>query len=52
MENLNLEEEEEEDAFQEEAIETEDEFQFFLVDSCLIDSVVYFPSVGNTMAGL
>lgn len=42
----------EEDAFQEEEVEIEEEFKFYLVGYCLIDNVVHFPSLRNTLADL
>ncbi|KAG8475108.1 hypothetical protein CXB51_032045 [Gossypium anomalum] len=43
---------EEEEAFQEEAMVIEKSFQFSLVGHCLTDSVVNFPALRNTMADL
>lgn len=43
---------EEEDAIQEDAASVESISQFFLVGRCLTDSVVYFPSLRNTMADI
>ncbi|PPS20225.1 hypothetical protein GOBAR_AA00351 [Gossypium barbadense] len=43
---------EEEEAFQEEAVVIEQSFQFSLVGRCLTDSVVNFPALRNTMADL
>ncbi|MBA0803496.1 hypothetical protein Gohar_013704, partial [Gossypium harknessii] len=51
MANLNLADKEEE-AFQEEELETEEDFRFCLVRSCLTDSVVHFLSLRNTVADL
>lgn len=41
---------EEEKAFQEEATVGDQDFRLCLVDRCLTDSVVHFPSLRNTMA--
>ncbi|MBA0755295.1 hypothetical protein Gogos_020745 [Gossypium gossypioides] len=49
--NLSLLDDEEE-AFQEEALVVERTYQFCLVGRCLTDSVVHFPSLRNTMADL
>ncbi|MFQ6634879.1 hypothetical protein Gotur_011429 [Gossypium turneri] len=49
--NLSLLDDEEE-AFQEEAVAMERTYQFCLVGRCLTDSVVHFPSLRNTMADL
>ncbi|MBA0812487.1 hypothetical protein Gohar_026454 [Gossypium harknessii] len=49
--NLNL-INEEEDAFHEEATVVDQNYQFSLVGRCLTNSVVYFPSLRNTMADL
>ncbi|KAH1047757.1 hypothetical protein J1N35_038541 [Gossypium stocksii] len=46
--NLNL-IDEEEDAFHEEAMVVDQNYQFNLVGQCLTDSVVHFPSLRNTM---
>ncbi|KAG8488487.1 hypothetical protein CXB51_016433 [Gossypium anomalum] len=42
----------EEEAFQEEAVVVDRTYQFCLVRRCLTDSVVHFPSLLNTMADL
>ncbi|MBA0859039.1 hypothetical protein Goshw_002689 [Gossypium schwendimanii] len=42
----------EEEAFQEEAVAMERTYQFCLVGHCLTDSVVHFPSLRNAMADL
>lgn len=49
--SLNLLEDEEE-AFCEEAMAVDNEFQYCLVGRCLTNSVVHFPSLQNTMANL
>lgn len=49
--NLNLVDEEEE-AFREDASIVDNEFRFCLVGRCLIDSVVHFPSMQDTMVDL
>ncbi|MBA0701059.1 hypothetical protein Goari_022858 [Gossypium aridum] len=49
--NLSLLDDEEE-AFQEEAVAMERTYQFCLVGRCLTDSVVHFPSLRNAMADL
>ncbi|KAH1057398.1 hypothetical protein J1N35_035463 [Gossypium stocksii] len=49
--NLNLVDEEEE-AFQQEAAVVDQNMNLSLVGCCLIDSVVHFPSLRNTMADL
>ncbi|MBA0633563.1 hypothetical protein Godav_025200 [Gossypium davidsonii] len=49
--NLSLLDDEEE-AFQEEAVAMERTYQFCLVERCLTDSVVHFPSLRNTMVDL
>ncbi|KAK5793155.1 hypothetical protein PVK06_034292 [Gossypium arboreum] len=43
---------EEEEAFQEEAVLMDRSYQFCLVGQCLTDSVVHFSSLHNTMADL
>ncbi|KAH1039990.1 hypothetical protein J1N35_041733 [Gossypium stocksii] len=49
--NLNLVDEEEE-AFQEDAVVVDQNLQLSLVGRCLTDSIVHFPSLRNTMANL
>ncbi|MBA0674947.1 hypothetical protein Goari_016516, partial [Gossypium aridum] len=43
---------EEEEAIQEDEGAVDGAYQFYLVGRCLIDSVVHFPSLHNTMADL